>query len=388
MSRIGHVWRSYSGPLSVVAIVAFAVASMSAHMSGPVRWTPDGLFYQEHVYELRGMSHAAAMRREFSSQAAHQVAKQPAFRPVASRRWDWYVTRFFHRRWLVPLMAAALYPVAGDRALLDISILGYTMAGAALLALLRRRFSPGVSLLAAAACLALSAVRAWSALPLTDSWGLALEAGALLAALLAFERGSVWVMVWAVSMLALSFTRDITVVPLIGVLWIALQTRTRRSALVLGTGVAASIPAPAIFGAPLLQSLCFLFQNYRIPSPVSWSYVAAHYPAALWSVIQGDAQYLEGEAVVSAVLLAATAYMLLAAPSRDPFFVLARAAVVGAAVSVAVQPSYTFLRLEMAFVPPIAVGLAFTATRLLDVLRPSRAYSRMPEKRLRSRRVA
>jgi hypothetical protein len=274
-------------------------------------------------------------------------------------------------------MAAAIYPIAAQRSLLDVSILGYAVAGLALLALLRRRFSPGVSLLVVAACLLLSAVRAWSALPLTDSWGLALEAVALLSALLALERGGVWLAVWAAAMLALSFTRDVTVVPLVAVLWVALRARTRRSPLVLLTGIAASTPAPAIFGVPFVEQLCFVFHNYRIPSTVSWSYAVTHYPAALWSVVRGDVQYLEGDAVVTVVLLAATAYMVIAAPRRDPFFMLARAGLLGAAVSIALLPNYTFLRLEMAFVPPIAVALGFAATQLLDLLRTSGVYDQL-----------
>jgi hypothetical protein len=161
------------------------------------------------------------------------------------------------------------------------------------------------------------------------------------------------------------------------VLWIALRTRTRRSALVLLTGIAASTPAPAVFGVPLVQELCFVFHNYRIPSTVSWSYAFAHYPAALWSVIRGDVQYLEGNAVVSAVLLAATGYMVIAAPRRDHFFMLARAALLGAGVSIALLPNYTFLRLEMAFVPPIAICLGFAATQLLGLLRTSRVYDQL-----------
>lgn len=372
-----QLWRSYSWWLSAVAIVALAFVAMAAHLSGPARWTPDGLFYQAQVYELRGMSQAGAMRREFSGQVARAVERQPGFAVLASPSWERYAARFFRRRWLVPLMAAAVYPLAGQRSLLDVSLLGYAVAGLALLALLRRRFSPAVSLVVAGGCLLLSAVRAWSALPLTDSWGLALEAAALLAALLALERGRSWVAVWGVSVLALSFTRDVTVVPLVAALWVAVRTRTRRSLLVLLTGIAASIPAPAILGVPLVQELCFVFHNYRIPPAISWSYAIGHYPAALWSVVRGDVQYLEGEVVVSVLLLAATAYMVVRAPHRDHLFMLARAALLGAAVSIALLPNYTFLRLEMAFVPPIAIALGFTATQLLGRLRTTRVYDQL-----------
>lgn len=372
MSWIHRAWSSHRGWLSAVAIMALALVSLSPYLRGPVHWTPDGLFYQAQVYELQGMSQSAAIQREFSSQAASDVARIPAVAIVASRRWDRYTARFFRRRWLVPLMAAGLYPIAGERSLLLASILGYVVVGVALLALLRRRFSPEVSVVVAAACLLLSAVRLWSAVPLTDSWGLALEAAALLFALLALERGGAWIAAWVASMIALSFTRDATVVVLVAVLWVTLRTRTRRSGLVLLSGIAASLPAPVLFGAPLVQQLCFVFHSFHVPSIVSWSYVGAHYPGAAWSVVRDDVRYLADHALVSVVLLAATAYMVIAGARSDPFFMLARAALVGAVISLALLPNYTAMRLELVFVPSIAIALAFTARRLLNLLGSSR----------------
>ena len=172
-------------------------------------------------------------------------------------------------------------------------------------------------------------------------------------------------------MLALSFTRDSTVVPVVAVGWIALMTRTRRSAAVLVTGIAASVPALTVFGAPLVRQLSYVIQAFHVPTVVSWSYVISHYPASLWSVVRQDVHYpmtLSYSALwylVGAALVAAVAYMFIASPRGDPFFMLNQAGLVGAAAVVAISINYTSMRLELVFIPGVAAGLAFAAARLL-----------------------
>jgi hypothetical protein len=358
-------------------LLALALCAVLPRLAGPVQCSVDGLFYQAQVYELQGESQNAALRRAFSSQAAIRVAREPGQASrVENSAWVKYSAPFYRRRWLVPAIAAALYPIAGDRSLLYASMLGYVAVGLLLFALLRTRFSDGVGLLAAAACLCLPPLIKSGSMPATDSWGLALEVAALLAALLALERGGRWIAVWVATILALSFTRDATVVLLVAVGAIAIATRTRRSAAVLAMGIAASIPEVALFGAPLEKQLTYILQGFRIPTAVNWSYVVAHYPAAAWSVIWDDAAYPNWndpvvEYPAAAALVAAVAYMLVSAPRRDVFFTLNRAAIVGAVVTVALAVNYTGLRLELVFVPCVAVGLAFAVQRLLHGAPPA-----------------
>ena len=73
----------------------------------------DALFYQAHVYEIQGDSENAALRREFSSEDARRI-ERPDGR-VGNPSWVTYSAQFYSRRWLVPLIAAAIYPAAGDR---------------------------------------------------------------------------------------------------------------------------------------------------------------------------------------------------------------------------------------------------------------------------------
>ena len=92
--------------------------------------------------------------------------------------------------------------------------------------------------------------------------GLALEVGSLWLALLALERGGRYIGLGR-RRSAVSFTRDATVVLLVAVGWIAITTRTRRSAAVLASGIAAAVPAFALFGAPLIEQT--LLRNARVP---------------------------------------------------------------------------------------------------------------------------
>jgi hypothetical protein len=374
-SAIHGAWSSHSREVSAAIVVIVALLAVLPRLVGTVRWTPDGLFYQAQVYEIQGATERAALHREFTSQAAIGITRPDG--RVGNPKWVTYSAQFYRRRWLVPLMATAIYPAAGGRSLLYVSIVGYLVAGLLLFALLRRRFSDGVSCAVALACLLLPPVRTFAGFPLTDSWGLALEIGALIAALVALERGGRWILVWTATMLALSFTRDSTAVLIVAVAWAAFVIRTRRSAVVLGTGVAASVPALALFGAPLVRQLAYVMQGFHPPTVVSWSYVIDHYPASLWSLLRQDAHYpmtLTYPAVwyaIGAALVAALGYMFIAGPRRDPFFMLTTAAFVGAAALVAISVNYTDMRLELVFVPSLAVALAFAASRLLM---PGRAW--------------
>ena len=104
------------------------------------RWSPDGLFYQARVYEIRdGMSQPEALREAFQGPLGAAPARdrpgalgQPGSgSPTTPASTSAGIA--------VPLAAAAIEPLAGDRAILDVSLAGYV---AAVLA----------DLLAAAAC--------------------------------------------------------------------------------------------------------------------------------------------------------------------------------------------------------------------------------------------
>ena len=374
--RVVRAWHRHSTLISVLILLTVAACPMVHYLTTPVHWATDGLFYRAKISEIRGENRAAAEREAFSSQAAQDVAQ--GVPQVHDPAWVAYSRRFYARRLIVPAIAASIEPVAGlERSLLWTSALGYLLLGPLLFLLLRRRFSPGVSLAVTAVCLLLPPLWRTSGTPLTDSWGLALLTLALLTGLSALERGGRWIAAFAVSMLVLSFTRDATLVVIVALGWVALMTRSRRSAAVLAAGVVAAIPAPLIRGVPLRDQLAWTLNGFHIPATASWSGVLSKYPGAMKDVLHNDFLYPRELPLppawyaVGAAILAALVYMVVAADRNDPFFALLEAALIGAALTVALAPNYTNMRLEIVFVPSVAAALAFALRSVLD------AYQRL-----------
>jgi hypothetical protein len=368
---VSRLWAKRSQTISVVVLVVLGFGLMAGRLTGPIDWGPDALFYQAQVYEIQGASQTAALQRAFSSPAAHQVAKDPTEKLVANHAWVKYSAQFYRRRWLTPLIAAALYPmVGGNRALQDASILGYVAIGLLLFALLRCRFSVGISLLVASLALFITPLHRYSGQPLADSWGLATEIAALIAAYKALERGGRWWVLWPLAMLLATFAKDSSPVLIVALLGAVLVLRTRRSLGVLGLGILAALPAPLIFGASIRLQLAYAIAGYQRPPSGSWSYVIHHFPHSAWLVISKDLewaalQHFAPIYVVGALcILAAVIYMCWRAPARDPFFLLQRFALLGCVLTVGIALNYTGLRLELMFVPCVAAGLAFSADQL------------------------
>ena len=110
----------------------------------------------------------------------------------------------------MPVVAAALDPWLGVRGLKAASLLGYVLLAPFLYLLVRLWFPPLPAGVATGVALLLEPLRVWSASPLTDSWGLALQCAALSAGCLVLARGARWLPAWAAAVLLLGFTRDAT----------------------------------------------------------------------------------------------------------------------------------------------------------------------------------
>lgn len=93
-----------------------------------------------------------------------------------------------------------------------------------------------------------------------------LETFALLAAALVYDRSERWLWGWVGALALLSITRDDTVVPLVAVGCLLLHQRDRRSLLLLGSGVAAVLPAILIFGnTSIRENLAYVFSGFNPP---------------------------------------------------------------------------------------------------------------------------
>ncbi len=355
---------------AALVVVCAALISLSDWTGSPNWSNPDSLFYQSMSFEVSGSSELAARHQVFvSSLSGPAIAQQ---HNVANAHWREFEAAFFRRRWVVPAMAAAIRPDAGLRALPDVAIIGYLVFAAVLAALLASRFSLVASIPAAVLCLDLGPMRDWGTRPMTDSWGLVFSVGAVLAALLVLRRGRAWILLWLAIMAVLSFTRDLALLPLAAVLWLALRDSerpSRRGALLMfAGGVIVSIPAYLLFGASLRLTLASVIDDFRDPpaSQATWSYVAHHYVSFTATTIKADVSYAVDHPFIGLTLVAGLIPLFVLRSRRDPVILMMRGWALGWPVLFLLNPVYTGLRYEITILPAAAVGLSMLVTYLTD----------------------
>jgi hypothetical protein len=327
-------------------------------------WTPDSLYYEAKLLEIRGESHSAAMKRTFGSPLSAELrARDP--QKTGNPTWVKYNEPFYDRRVAIPLVGAAVEPVAGDRSLLDISLAGYVATILALFALLLLRFRVAIATAVTAATVFLPPLVNHSSFPLTDSWGLALEIVALAAALLTLDRGRRWLPLWIGAIVVLSFTRDSTWIPVLAAGWCALRYRNRLTATLFAGGFAAALPALILFKTPVRDLLALLVNHSQVPSDTSWSFIASHYPRAAWELVRANAGFLRRGEWYTAFYFAAGVLAVFAFVRRRGELGLAGTLMLSAAVLgllyVLAAPVFSAFRLELVVVPVAAYGLALGA---------------------------
>jgi hypothetical protein len=350
--------------LVAVALAALAFAAVHGSLERPVRWSPDGLYYQARLLELRGAAHDEAYDSVFEGpMAARLRADDPDH--IGDPAWVAYNERFFERRVAVPLAGAALEPAAGERALSIVSIAGFIAAVLAVFGLLLLRFRLSVAAVVAAVTALLPRLTDIAPLPLTDTWGLALMTAALAFAVLALDRGPRWVWPWAGAIALLTFTRDSTWIPVLAVAWCAFRLRSRTPVLLVAAGVLAALPAYLMFEAPMRELLAAAVDDMQPNPDASWVWIAQHYPAAIVEHIRGDLGYVRQGAWFTGAYLAGGIVLLFAlGRGADPARMLMRAAAVVALLYVFAVPVFSALRIELVFVPAAAFGLAAGLERL------------------------
>jgi hypothetical protein len=361
-------WLS-SGWFAVILLVAFGAVSMARQWNGTILWETDGLFYQAKVLEIRGESQDQALKQTFQGPLAdwsRQIATTQGGQAGQQQNlasWPKYSAKFYARRLALPYAAAALYPLLGVRSLQFLSLLGYVLLGPLMYALLRQRFRHRTSLIVAAAVMLIPPVRDWAVFPMTDSWGLTLEVGAVLMAVLALKRGPRWLVPWAAMVFLLSVTRDTAFIPVVAAGVLMLLTRTRMSLLLTATGFLASLPAPLLYPTDERQQLAYVFGNHTIPKDTTWSYVLSHYLPNLGSMLHRDWQYAVAHPPTIAVFVLGIVLLFVLAPRRDTWFLLIKGLALGYLLLLALGPSYSVFRYELVLVPLVAAGLALGVDR-------------------------
>jgi hypothetical protein len=292
--------------LPLVGLALLALAFSWNHWAASPQWTPDGLFYEAQARELTGTSAPDARRQVFFGSIA--TAASDTSGRLEGSAWVEYAAPFYRRRWVVPALGAALHPVVGNRALETVSLLGYVLSGLLVYGLARRRFSVGLAFAAGAFALWFPPLREWAGHPLTDTMGVATMALAFTAASWALYGRRSRLLLWAASVLLLSFTRDTAVIAVMAAICLAIARRSRRTAALACTAIVTATPALLLFGAPLRQTMAFTFSDNKIPIDTSWHYIFHQYGTFLRLMIDFDFP-LRSSVAVSSVLLAAVALL-------------------------------------------------------------------------------
>jgi len=296
--------------LPSVVLVFMAVAFSWNHWAGPIEWTPDGLFYEAQSRELSGTPAAAARQQVFFGPLAADSSDTSG--RLDGRGWVEYAAPFYRRRWVVPATGAALRPAFGTRALEMVSLLGYILSGLLVYGLARRRFSSWVAFAAGVFALWFPPLREWAGHPLTDTMGVAVMALTFSAGAWSLQGRRSRILVWAASVLLLSFTRDTAVIAVAGAIWLALAQRSRRTVALAATAIVSAAPALLLFGAPLRQTMAFTFSDNKVPSDTSWHYIFDQYGTYLRLMINFDFPF-RSSPVVTGLLLAVAALLALQA---------------------------------------------------------------------------
>ncbi len=365
--------------LVVLGLAAAALVAVGGVIDGAARWSPDGLFYQARSLELRGVDRDTALDRVFQGELGAELRARDPER-AGDPAWVRYNAQFYERRVSVPLVANAIEPIAGDRSILDVSLAGYVAAVLAIFGLLLVRFRIAIAAAITLATVFLPALTFHSSFPLTDSWGLALETAALLSGILVLQRGPRWLIAWGASILLLSFTRDSTLIPVVGALAVALTLRSRVSWAMFGTAVAAAVPVLLMFSVPTRELLAMMLNNAQPAPDASWGSVAERYPGAIADLLRADGGFVRDGAWYSAAYLAGglgLLFLLGRGGRRNPVLTLLQAAAVASVAYVLVVPIFSAFRLELACVPMAAFGLALGAERLAEALQPHLAGFRI-----------
>ena len=357
----------------VAALVILAVGLTWGTWGDPPQWKPDALYYQAQMLEIHGVEWKEALDRVFTGPLAEPRLIEERTEPGAIQRltdpeWVEYSSQFYRRRWVFPIIGAAVEPVLGTNSLQIVSLTGFVLVGPLLFLLLRLRFRTVPSALAAGACVLLPPLHYWAEQPQTDSLAVAVEALALLLGVLALDRGRRWLIPWALGVLVLGFTRDASFVVVAGVAWVLLRERTRRAAWMLGLGVLAALPPLVLFGAPFRTSLGYMFGNFIIPPNTSWGYILENYPKGLRRIQINDMEYLFDHPLTAVAAIGGLVALFAIRRSGDSYFTFMRGAGVAALAYPLLQPNYTALRLELVVVPYIAVGLALAGSLATDLI--------------------
>ena len=169
-------------------------------------------------------------------------------------------------------------------------------------------------------------------------------------------------------------------VPILAVAWCAFRYRTRVTAWLLGSGVAAALPALLLFEVPVRNLLALLVTDSGVPDDPSWGFIASHYPSAFVELLRANVGFLRRGEWYTAAYFVVGVILLFVLVRRRPARLgtvgtLMRAGVVAGILYVLAAPSFSAFRLELVLVPMAAFGLALAVEAVTAAVR-----ARVPER--------
>jgi hypothetical protein len=250
----------------------------------------------------------------------------------------------------------------------------------ALFGLLLLRFRLAVAAAVALATVFLPALVFHSHYPLTDSWGLALLTTAFAAAILTLERSPRWLALWIGALFVLSFTRDSALIAVLAAAWIAYRARTRVALALVGTGLAAALPAVLLYPVSYRELLALAVNDSQPDPDASWPSILADYPGAVVELVRSNGGFVRDGAWYTAAYLI-VGFLLLFFLARGshggPATSLMKAAAVVSVVFVLAGPVFSAFRLELVGVPMAAFGLALGLERVVERVEASGKLRRL-----------
>ena len=182
------------------------------------------------------------------------------------------------------LAAAALDPVAGDRALLDLSLAGYVAAVLAIFGPAAPAFRLPIAAAVTLATIFLPALTDHSSYPADRQLGAGpRDRGAGVRAPRA-ERGPRWLIPWAVSIFVLSMTRDSTWIPIAAAAWLTLTLRSRIAWQLLGTGARRGrSPWPSLSRCRCATCMAMMLNDFQPVRDPSWGFIRSATRAPSWT---------------------------------------------------------------------------------------------------------
>ena len=112
-ARARRLSRRLRGALAPLAVVGLCVAATVTYWSEPPNWSPDSMFYEARVLELRGTSASAAVEQVFFGKIGIEFRRANGLTESTptqtnDRRWIAYTHQLYKRRQLVPVLAAGV----------------------------------------------------------------------------------------------------------------------------------------------------------------------------------------------------------------------------------------------------------------------------------------